>query len=194
MFDTGGLFAVFALGMGLLLFLVWTAIVFVARPKCFYPKSFYPIWIGVPVLGLVVLICLGAGISFYQSLPSVVFRDSVGFDPTSDITIVYSLRHEPIDWDDSYLEFYASDSTINQILQNGFVPIRPTEIIEDTYCMPYWWNPPTGQRIRIYATNTDDPEFQNKDFRWSVSHKLLIYDPGSGDPSKRLVYFRYRRH
>ena len=177
------------LGMGLLSFLSWTLVVFSIRPRA---KNFYGSWIGVPVLALVVLICLFSAVSFYQSLPGVVFRDSVGFDPTPDITIGNSLRHMPVDWDDSYLEFYASDSTINRILQNGFASILPTDIVEYS-TEPGWWSPPAGPNIRIYATNTDDPHFRDKDFGFSGSHRLLIYDPGSGDPSKRKVYFRYRR-
>ena len=177
------------LGMGLLFFLLWTAGIFSIRPR---PKNFYGIWIGVPVLALVVLICLFSARSFYQSLPGVVFRHSLGFDPPPDITFVNSLRHMPIDWDDSYLEFYASDSTINRIIQNGFAPIEPADIIE--YSMtPEWWKPPPGPSIRIYATNTDDPQFRDEKFRFFLSHRLLIYDPGSGDPGKRKVYFRYRR-
>lgn len=188
MFDTGGLFAVCALGMSLFLFSVWTLAVFAARPK-----NFYRIWIGVPALGFVPLICLALGMLLYQSLPGVVFRASVGFDPTTDITIVNALRHMPIDWDDTYLEFHASDSSIIRILQNGFVAIPSTDIIEATYHPPEWWKPPTGSGIRMYATNTGSPQFRDQDFRWSVSHKLLIYDPSSGAPGNRLVYFRYRR-
>ena len=187
MFDTGGIFAVFALGMGLLFFLVWTAIVIGIRPK-----NFFRIWIGVPVLGLVLLFCLGWGILFYQSLPSVVFRGSVGFAPSADVTIVNSLRHEPVDSDDTYLEFYASDSTISRILQNEFTPIDPIYIIEFSMT-PEWWKPPTGPGTRIYATDTDGPQVQAMNFKSDISHKLLIYDPSSGTSSKRLVYFRYRR-
>lgn len=189
MFDTGGLFAVLTLGMSLVLFFVWTMGVFAVRPK-----HFYRIWIGIPALGFALLVCLGLGLSFYQSLPGVVFRGSVGFDPTTDITIVNSLRHMPIDWDDTYLEFYANDSSINRIIQSEFVAIPSADIIEDTYDPPKWWTPPTGSDIQIFATNADNPQFRDKNFRWSVSHKLLIYAPSSGDPSTKLVYFRYRRH
>lgn len=169
-------------------FLVWTAAMFTIRPK-----YFFGLWLGVPVLCLSVLICVSWATSFYHSWPTVVFRESLGFDPPPDVTIVSSLRHEPIDWDDTYLVFDATDSTINRILQDGFVPIQASDIIEHTYQIPYWWAPPTGPSIRIYATNTDDPHFHDKTFRWAVRHKVLIYDPNSGDPAKRRVYFRYRR-
>ena len=173
--------------LGLLLFLVWTWIIFAVDPK-----NFYRIWIGLPVLGLVLLISLGVGILFYQSLPSVVFRGSIGFTPTADVKIVNSLRHEPIDSDDTYLEFYASDSTISRILQNGFAPIDPIYMIE--YSMtPEWWKPPMGPGTLIYATDTDGPQVRDIRFESYLSHKLLIYDPSSGTPNKRLVYFRYRR-
>ena len=182
-----GLGACCVLVMGLLFFLAWTAGIFAIRPK-----HFYSLWIGVPVLGLIALICVGFAISFYQSLPSVVFRDSAGFDPTPDVTIVHSLRHMPADWDDSYLVFYASDSTIDKILDDGFARIKPKDIID--YGEPaVWWTPPTSLSVRIYATNTDDPDFRSELFRFFVRHRLLIYDPGSGAPGKRKVYFRYRR-
>jgi hypothetical protein len=182
-------------GACLLLFLCWTGIVFAARLACLWPtspKHFLALWLGVPVLGFTVLICLSFAMSFYRSLPSVVFRDSLGFDPPPDVTFVDSLRHMPIDWDDSYLVFYASDVTIEGILQNGFAPIRPSDI--DEYGTdPQWWKPPKGPSVRIYATNTDDPVFRNQDFRFFLSHRLLTYDSGLGDPHRRKVYLRYRR-
>jgi hypothetical protein len=176
------------LGVVLLLLIMWTVFVFTARPK-----YFFSLWLGVPFLGFVVLICLGFVVSFYQSRPGVVFQGAVGFAPPVNVVIVNSLRDMPIDWDDTHLVFYASDSIINQILQDGFASIRAGEIIEDSYEAPSWWTPPTGPSIRIYATNTRDPHFRDETWRWSVRHKLLIYDPNSGDPEKRKVYFRYRR-
>jgi hypothetical protein len=183
-----GLGGLCVLGTGLFLLLVWTLAVSSITPR---PKHFYRIWIGVPVLVLVVLICMLVALSFCHALPGEVFRDSVGFDPTPGITIVRSLRHMPTDWDDSYLEFYASDSTINRILQNGFTSISRAEIVEYA-TTPGWWRPPTGPGIRIYATNNDDPKFRDMNFRYFVSHRLLVYDPDSGTPEKRLVYLRYR--
>jgi hypothetical protein len=176
------------LGMVLFGLCLWTVFIIAAGPK-----HFYTLWIGVPLLGFVILICLGFAASFYQSRPSVVFRGALGFDPPADITFANSLRHDPIDWDDTYLEFHASDSTISRILRDGFAPIQASEIVEDTYQTPYWWTPPTRPNIRIYATNTGDPHFHDKTWRWSVWHKLLIYDPDGGDAGKRKVYFRYRR-
>jgi hypothetical protein len=175
------------LGVGVLLFLVWTAIMFAVGPK-----HFYLLWLGLPALALIILICLALALSFYQSLPGVVFRDIAGFDATSDIEFVHSLRHEPTKWDNSYLVLYASDSTINRILANGFTAIGPTDFDEygDT---PEWWNPPTGPGVRVYATNTHDPDFRGKTWRYFVSYRLLIYDPGSGDSGRRKVYLRYRR-
>jgi hypothetical protein len=192
-----GLGWVIVLLVFLAVFLVWTLIVLAWAAvaiglSTFGLMRFFSIWIGVPVLAIVVLICVVSAISFYQSLPRVVFRDSVGFDPTKDITFLNSLRHMPTDWDDSYLEFYASDRAINRIIHTGFTPISPADIIE--YCnTPKWWTPPVGPGVRIYATNTKDPEFRDKNFRYFVSHRLLIYDPEHGDPGKRKVFLRYRR-
>jgi hypothetical protein len=169
-------------------FFVWTVALFTIRPK-----YFFGLWIGVPALCLGILIFFFWAISFYHSRPTVVFRESLGFVPPPDVTIINSLRHEPIDWNDTYLEFYADDSTINRILQDGFVAIHASDIIDDTYYPPHWWTPPTGPSIRIYATNTYDPHFRDKTWRWSVRHKLLIYDRDSGDTEKRKVYIRYRR-
>ena len=177
------------LGLGLLLFIFWTVGVFCIRPR---PRSFYGIWLGVPVLALLVLVAVLLGVSIYHSLPSVVFRDSVGFDPPPDITIQNSLRHMPTKWDDSFLEFSASDATIHRILPNGFTSIQTADIIEYGNT-PGWWQPPAGSGVRIYATNTNDPHFRDEHFRYFVSHRLMVYDPGSGNPSNRKVYFRYRR-
>lgn len=170
-------------------FPLWTVIIFAVRPK-----RFYRWWIRIPLLGFFILICLGFAAWFYQSRPSVVFHGALGFNQPADVTILNSLREMPIDWDDTHLVFYASDSTINQILRDGFGPIQAGEIIRDTYQTPDWWKPPTGPNIRIYATNTDDPHFRDQTWRWSVWHKLLIYDPNRGDPGKRKVYCRYRKY
>ena len=161
-------------------------IIFVSKPK-----RFYSVWLGIPLLGLIGLIGLGFTLSFYQSLPSVVFRDVAGFPPPPDVTFVKSLWHVPTKWDDSYLECYASDATIDEILSRGFVPISPRDVI-NYGGTPDWWLPPAGPSVRIYATNTDDPDFRGN-FSYFVSHKLLIYDPGSGNPGRRKVYLRYRR-
>ncbi len=171
-----------------LAFMAWTIVLFAFRPK-----YFFILWLGVPALGLGILIVLAEAVSVYHSWPTVAFRESLGFAPPPDVTIINSLRHFPIDWDDTYLEFYASDVTIRRILQYGFAPIRADEISEYGTA-PDWWNPPIGPKTRIYATNTGDPEFHNKDFRFFVSQKLLIFDPDSGNSEKRKVYFRYRRH
>jgi hypothetical protein len=176
----------------LAVFLVWTLVfVALALGGAFRLKHF-PIWLGVPALLIVALVCVCSAMSWYQSLPRVVFRDAVGFEPTGDIAIVNSLRHEPVDWEDSYLEFYASDRTIKRIVESGFVSIAPADVIRYSHT-PQWWSPPDGPSVRIYATNTRDPNFRNEDFRYFVSHKLLIYDPDSGDPGKRRVFLRYRR-
>ena len=182
-----GLGSVFLLGIGMFLFLLWTLGVFAAKPK-----HFYLAWLGVPALGMVLLICLTSGIWFYRSLPSVVFHDSFGFDPTSDITFVNSLRHMPTDWDDSYLEFYTSDSTIERIVQDGFTTVSPDIPITESTA-PKWWVPPTGPDIRIYVTNPDNRKFEDESFGLFGAEKLLIYDPNQGDSNKRHVYFRYRR-
>jgi hypothetical protein len=176
------------LGTGLLFLLVWTAGIFSIRPR---PKKFYGIWIGVPALMLVVLVCVISAISFYQSIPGVIFRHAVGFDPTPDVTIVNSLRHMPADWDDAYLEFYASDSTIDRILQTGLTSMPPSDIIQYG-STPGWWKPPAGPRIRTYGIDTAAPGFRGN-IEFFRSDRLLIYDPDSGDPGKRMVYFRYRR-
>lgn len=172
---------------GLLVFLCWTGIIFANKPK-----HFYSLWLGVPALGLVILIGLAFAVSFYQSLPSVVFQDIAGFAPPADVEFVNSLRHMPTKWDNSYLVMYASDSTINRILANGFTPIQPTDY-DDYGCTPDWWTPPSGSSVRIYATNTNNPQFRDKTWRYFVSYKLLIYDSASGNSDRRLVYLRYRR-
>jgi len=182
-----GLGVSYVMGVCLLFFLVWTVGVFGTKPR-----RFYRVWRGVPALGLATLIVVLSVMRFYHTLPSVVFQDSVGFAPPADVTIENSLRHKPTDWDDSFLEFYASDSTIERILRNGFVSIPPADIIEYSDA-PAWWAPPQGEHVRTYATNTYDPKFHDEDLRFFVSHRLLIYDPGSGQPEKRRVYFRYRR-
>jgi hypothetical protein len=170
-----------------LFFTCWTAIIVVCEPK-----HIYALWLGVPVLGLVLLVSLYFAVSFYQSLPSVVFRDITGLRPTTDVEFVNSLRHTPTDWDNSYLVMYASDSTITRILANGFTPIRPNDF--DEYgCTPVWWKPPTGPSVRIYATDTNSQEFRDRQFRYVASYRLLIYDPEGGDPGRRKVYLRYRR-
>jgi hypothetical protein len=167
---------------GLVLFTLWTLGVAAARPR-----NFFRVWIGGTVLALVAFACAIWAIDTYRSLPSVVFRDSLGFAPPPDITFVNSLRHMPTDWDDSYLEFRADEHAINKVRRSGFVPISSSDIIEygDE---PEWWKPPTGPRIRIWATNTNDPSFRDKDFRFFVSHKLLIYDP-----INERAFFRHRR-
>jgi hypothetical protein len=167
-------------------FLVWTAGTFLARPT-----HLFLIWLGVPTLSLLILVGLSWAIAFYQSLPGVVFPDSVGFTPTPDVVIINSLRHEPIDWDDSYLEFYASDSTVDRILKTGFVQFPAAECVKfkrdiESYMAPSWWNPPAGPNIRICA------RFQDKDLRFHYSYRLLIYDPSAGDAAKRHIYFRHR--
>jgi len=159
------------LAMGWLAFLSWTATLLVIRPK-----RFFRIWLGVPTVAFVVLVCAAFAASVYRSLPGVVFQDSVGFAPPPDVTVLNSLRHMPTDWDDSYLELDASDKTIRRILEGGFSPIPPEEFIKDGTA-PGWWKPPAGPSARVYAT----------------SNRLLIYDPGSGNPEKRRVYIRYRR-
>jgi hypothetical protein len=189
-----GLGIVCFFGACLLLFVCWTGIIFAcwAAELSFAgkPKHFFSLWLGVPALGLVLLICFCYAKSSYESLPSVVFQDISGFAPTADIEFVDSLRHMPTDWDNSYLVLYASDSTINRILANGFAPIQPTDF--DEYgCTPTWWKPPTGSSIRVYATNA--PALRDKEWRYFASYRLLIYDPESGDSSRRKVYLRYRR-
>jgi hypothetical protein len=191
-----GLEMCYLLGIGLLLFLVWTAGVFclasTAAAFGFCPKRVFAIWIGMPVLVIVVLICMLVAWSFYHAIPTVVFRDLVGFNPTQDVTIVNSFQLETEDWSDSYLEFYASDSTISRILQNGFAPILPADIVEYG-AEPAWWSLPAGPTVRVYATNTGDRLFRDKNFRWAVPHKLMVYGTDNGDPNIRHVYFRYRQ-
>lgn len=171
----------------LLLFLCWTAIIFACRPK-----RFFLLWLGVPAAGFACLIGYCCARSYYLSLPGVVFRDITGLEPTADVEFAKSLRHMPTDWDNSYLVMYASDSTINRILANGFAPILPTDF--DGYgCTPDWWEPPSGSSVRVYATDTDTPEFRVRQRRYFASYRLLIYDAGSGDAGRREVYLRYRR-
>ena len=162
---------------------VWTFAILATRPR--YVLLLF-LWLGVPALGLGSLFLLGEALCVYHSWPSVAFRESFGFPAPPDITFVDALRHDPIDWDDTYIEFYASDSTITRLLQDGFAPIQAGEIELESYETPDWWTPPIGPGVQAYATNTGDPHF-------SISHKLLIYDATSGDPGKRRVYFRYRR-
>ena len=169
----------------LLIFALWTAFIFPFKPKI---KHFFKVWLGLPALALGLLILTGYAFSAYQSLPCVVYRDIVGSDPPPDVTFVNALRHMPIDWDDSYLGFTASDSTIELILQDGFVSIEPFEV--NKYgCTPRWWQPPAGPDVRAYSTKLPDPDF-GYDFD---SHKLLIYASSDGSTEKRTVYMRYRR-
>lgn len=159
----------------LFVFAVWTVAVLTAGILIARPKHLFLIWLGVPALCLLVLIGLSEAMSFYHSLPGVVFPDSVGFTPTPDVVIVNSLRHDPIDSDDSYLEFYASDSTIDRILQDGFAQIPPADFVEierniERNLAPAWWSPPTGPNVRVYASS------QDKDRRSGFSQRLLIYD------------------
>ena len=126
-------FLLWAVGIA---FLLWSLVIFAIRPK-----RFYRWWLGIPLLGFVILICSGFAALCYQSLPSVVFRGALGFGPPADVTIINSLREMPIDSDDTHLVFYASDSTINRILRDGFAPIQASELIGDTYQTPHWWTP-----------------------------------------------------
>ena len=162
-------------------FFAWRAVVKKTGPK------HYRLWMWafVPAYVLVV-VCSIAAISVYQAIPGVVFEGAVGFAPTPDVQILHSCRHMPTDWDDTYLVFYADQSTIDRILKNGFEPISAKDIIEYANA-PAWWTPSTGRGVGIYATNTDDPEFHSE-YNYSFSHHLLIYDPASKE-----VYYRYRR-
>jgi hypothetical protein len=173
-------FASVCLLFGLFL-LAWIAVVNRIRPKHYWRC----VLASVPVI-FVVLFGVHAAILFYAALPNVIFRGSLGFEPTPDVTIVNSYRDMPTDWDDTYLEFYADQSTIDRILKKGYTPISTSDIVEYQHA-PEWWTPSTGPGARIYATHTDDPGFRS-DFRYFVSHELLMYDPVS-----KKAYYRYRR-
>lgn len=161
--------------------LVWVLIVGCIRPRhgC--------LWSGVSAPAFfVVLVSLMALESCYESLPTVVFRRSFGFAPTPDIKILHSCRILNNKWDEAYLEFYADESTINRVLQNGYAAISADDIIE-RYSAPTWWKPSTTPGVRIYATHTDDPEYHGE-HRYFFNHELLIYEPAT-----KKAYARYRR-
>ena len=115
------------------------------------------LWIGAsfPAYILVLVLCLGA-ISFYRALPGVVFKDAVGFAPTPDVQILHSFRRMPAHLEDTFLVFYADQSTIDRILQNGFKPISAEDIVE-YFNVPDWWMPNTGHGAKLYAKNTESP-------------------------------------
>jgi hypothetical protein len=161
-------------------FLVWARVVKKHRPK------HYRLWLWASVPAFVaVLVCCVVPLSFYVTRPSVIFRNSVGFSPTPDVKILHSLRHMPTDWDDTYLVFYADQSTIDRILQDGFTLISAKDIVEYSNT-PAWWVPRTGDDAKIYATNVSDRP--QPFFAYWDSHRLLIYEPNT-----KKVYFRYRR-
>jgi hypothetical protein len=171
----------------LLLFLFWTAVIF-----CTKPKYYIRIWLGVPAVCLVGLVALGFAVAYYQSYPTVVFKQVLGFPPPSDVTFEKSLRQMPTDWEEYYLVFNASDATIKQILENGFAEIQPSDYSDISYSMPpQWWKPPAGKGVHLYATHTDTQQFQNKESRFYARHKLLIYDSESGNADKRKVFFTF---
>jgi hypothetical protein len=175
--------------LGLPLFcLAWAAVVRWIRPKHYW------LWIAVSVPAFfAVLFCWIEAVSFYATLPSVVFRDSFGFDPTPDVRILHSSRDLANKWDGAYLEFYADESTIDRILQNGLapIPISPRGIIEHGGPKPAWWAPTTGPGVKAYTTYPDDPELQGE-FGGFSPHDLLIYDPESKKADYR--YWTWGRH
>jgi hypothetical protein len=175
-------FFVFACVLFCLFYLVWTAVVRRIGPN---HRRLW-MWASLPVYVLGVTCCITA-LSLYESLPGVVFKDAIGFAPTPDVQILHSFREMPAHLEDTYLVFYADQSTIDRILQNGFKPMSAKDIVE-YFRTPDWWAPNTGHGAKIYAKNTDDPS-ASPPFDYFAPHELLIYDPMTGK-----VYFRCRRH
>ncbi|MGD0900009.1 MAG: hypothetical protein ABR915_19415 [Thermoguttaceae bacterium] len=173
-----GAFCVVALALPLFC-LAWAGAVAFIRPKHRW------LWVAasVPVF-FVVLFCWVGAADYYASLPAVVFRVAFGLDPTPDVEILHSSRELANKWDGAYLEFYADQTTIDRILQNGLVPIsggghvwyrRP----------PAWWTPRTGPGIKAYSTHPDDPELRGE-FDGFTPHDILLYDPAN-----RKAFYHY---
>jgi hypothetical protein len=173
-----GMCCVVALGLPLFC-LVWAAVVRRIRPKHYW------LWIVASIPGFfVVLFCWIEAVSFHATRPTVVFRESFGFDPTPDVRILHSFREPANKWDTAYLEFYADESTIDRILQNGLAPISTRGIIRYG-SQPEWWTPYPGPGVRVYTSHPEDPELPGESHGFTP-RDLLVYDPAS-----RKAYYRY---
>ncbi len=171
------------LAFGLPLFCVfWAAVISIFRLKHFW------LWMcaSVPAFFVVVFALLSFG-WWYSSLPSVIFHDSFGFWPTPDVKIVNSFHRDSVKFDDSYLELYAKQPTIDRILANGFEPIVAKDIPPEHAEVPSWWTPNLGPGSKIFSTAAHDPKLHGE-FSYFIEHQLLVYDPVS-----KRVYQRYYR-
>jgi hypothetical protein len=151
--------------------IVWLVVLALIKPKPFW------LWMAaaVPVY-VVVFSGFFVAADYYRSLPNVIFRSSFGFSPTADIQIINSTRHWQGDFDDTYLEFCANESTINKIISDRFIVVSAGDIIEYSSA-PKWWKPRTGSGVRIYATIARGATYFDENYRDFVKHQLLIYDP-----------------
>jgi hypothetical protein len=153
-------------------FLCWAAVINRIRPRHYW------LWIAVSVpatalITVITYVCLGASLSCYRSLPSVVFRDSFGFDFTSDVKILKSSSSFVIDWEMRQLEFFADRSTIDRIVKGGFRRVAAREI-EESRNAP-WWGPIEDETAEYYAKDIHSKVLPSRYF----AGRILIFQSSS---------------
>ena len=108
----------------------------------------------------------------YESRPSVIFHESFGFWPTPDVKITNSYRRDSLKFDDSSLEFFADQATIDRILANRFHPIEWKDIADSYSSQPFWWPRVAGPEFKFYGTNVRSADFHD----YFLPQQVLIYD------------------
>ena len=110
-------------------------------------------------------------------VPSRVFNQSFGFEPTPDVTELQGYSFGLFDSGEAYLRFRASQDTINRIVKSKFRPSSKESFGNGTSGEgerpPEYWKPFETQPSQFYESN-------KLEMGYSQSRALLCYDDKTG--------------
>ena len=129
----------------------------------------------LPVFVLLLYTC-----SLLLSRPSTPFKDSFGFAPPPDVTILQSFEEGFGDYGITYLHFKANPATVQRIVSKGMVQVGPTTATPSSTnsTPPDWWQPP-DKSVEKFIGSIGKRNFAREE-------DYLVYDPATGD-----VWYRF---